>query len=185
MKTKREIVLGFFELHHSQKIDIITAVGYFKDYHLSRGNDLERFKQFLHHIHEDDTSTFYEGLAPLVEQAKADNVAIADPDARLLSPTALSVEAMLLKLAPSYQGGNSVNGREIAEVFSIPFPIQMTSLMVAAKQMGHDPEDLWPWLIKSRVDRQHLWADIRRKIIEEDPSIDDIANEFMETNDGA
>jgi hypothetical protein len=184
MKTKREIVLGFFRLRLSQKIDIITSLGYFKDYHQSRGTDLERFKAFLHQAHEDDGETFYVALAHQIEDAEIENLPIADKCGPRVSPEPYDVEAVLLKIAGGHQGGHSESGRAIADILDIPFPVTMPNLTIAAKRMGHDPDELWPWLTRMNVQVTTMLAQQRRDIIEEEPSIDDIANEYLEQNDG-
>jgi hypothetical protein len=185
MKTKREIVYGFFRLKYSQKINIVTSMGSFAEYHKSRGPDFERFKAFLYDLHENYPESFYETLAERIADAEADNLPIAEGDAILNLASQSDLGKVLLLIAPSHQGGNSSTGQLIAEALTIPFPINMRNLTVVAKQMGHDPAVLWPWFAKSRMESAQFQADQRDSIMATEPSIDDIANEFMETNDGA
>lgn len=53
---------------------------------------------------------------------------------------------LILAMAPSFQGGHSKTGAEVAEYLGIPFPLTVTDLKKKAKANGFDPYDLWPWL---------------------------------------
>lgn len=60
---------------------------------------------------------------------------------------------LILAMAPSFQGGHSKIGDEVAEYLGIPFPLTTSNLEKKAKEHGFDPHDLWPWLKQIR-DRQ-------------------------------
>ncbi len=53
---------------------------------------------------------------------------------------------LILAMAPSFQGGNSKIGGEVADYLGIPFPLTTSNLEKKAKECGFDPYDLWPWL---------------------------------------
>ena len=53
-----------------------------------------------------------------------------------------------LQRAPSYQGGHSDEGRRLAGVLGVPFPIRMSALKRRAKKLGFKPLAIWPWLSK-------------------------------------
>ena len=57
---------------------------------------------------------------------------------------------LILAMAPSFQGGHSKTGGEVAEYLGIPFPLTTTNLEKKAKACGFDPYDLWPWLREIR-----------------------------------
>ena len=65
---------------------------------------------------------------------------------------------LILTMAPSFQGGHSKTGAEIAELFGIPFPLTVTSLSKAARERGLAPYDLWPWLKKIEDARASIAA---------------------------
>ncbi len=52
---------------------------------------------------------------------------------------------LILLMAPSFQGGHSKTGGEVADFLGIPFPIRMEHLGKAAIDRGFDPAELWPW----------------------------------------
>lgn len=64
----------------------------------------------------------------------------------------------ILLQAPSYQGGHSRVGGEIADRLGIPFPLRMSALASAARARGFDPGDLWPWWAKMHRERQAMEA---------------------------
>lgn len=57
---------------------------------------------------------------------------------------------LVLVMAPSFQGGHSKTGGEVADLLGIPFPLTMLNLSKAARARGFDPRQLWPWLEKRR-----------------------------------
>lgn len=57
----------------------------------------------------------------------------------------------LFRVAPSYQGGHSVDGGAIADALGLTFPIRVPELEAKAKDEGMDPDVLWPWLAKQRA----------------------------------
>lgn len=57
---------------------------------------------------------------------------------------------LILAMAPSYQGGHSKIGAEVAAYLGVPFPLRLKSLEQKAKANGFDPYDIWPWLKVSR-----------------------------------
>lgn len=57
---------------------------------------------------------------------------------------------LILAMAPSYQGGHSKIGGEVADYLGIPFPLTTTNLEKKAKEHGLDPHDIWPWLKQVR-----------------------------------
>lgn len=59
---------------------------------------------------------------------------------------------LILVMAPSFQGGHSGVGDEIAKFLDIPFPIRMDNLAKAARARNFDPDQLWPWWLKMRQD---------------------------------
>lgn len=56
----------------------------------------------------------------------------------------------LFRVAPSYQGGHSVDGGAIADALGLTFPIRVPELEAKAKDEKMDPDVLWPWLAKIR-----------------------------------
>lgn len=65
------------------------------------------------------------------------------------SPTTTEMR-LILSMAPSFQGGHSKTGAEVADYLGIPFPLRVASLEKKAKACGFDPYDLWPWLKQIR-----------------------------------
>lgn len=61
---------------------------------------------------------------------------------------------LILEMAPSFQGGHSKTGGDVAELLGIPFPLRMHNLAKAARARGFDPDQLWPWWKKMREDRE-------------------------------
>lgn len=57
---------------------------------------------------------------------------------------------LILAMAPSYQGGHSKIGGEVADYLGIPFPLTTTNLEKKAVEHGFDPHDIWPWLKQAR-----------------------------------
>lgn len=57
---------------------------------------------------------------------------------------------LILAMAPSFQGGHSKIGGEVADYLGIPFPLTTTNLEKKAKACGFDPYDIWPWLKQVR-----------------------------------
>lgn len=57
---------------------------------------------------------------------------------------------LILTMAPSFQGGHSKTGAEVAKFLGIRFPLQMSTLERAAKERGFDVNELWPWLAQVR-----------------------------------
>lgn len=53
----------------------------------------------------------------------------------------------LLKCAAHCQGGHSDAGAAAADVLGVPFPLRMEDLVPRARQLGHNPAKVWPWLI--------------------------------------
>jgi len=77
----------------------------------------------------------------------------AGGDVRLAMETVdeiLRYREALFRVAPSYQGGNSVDGGAIADALGLTFPIRVPELEAKAKDEGMDPDVLWPWLRKMR-----------------------------------
>lgn len=63
----------------------------------------------------------------------------------------MSIELrLILAMAPSFQGGHSKTGAEVADYLGIPFPLTVTNLEKKAKEHGLDPYDIWPWLKQTR-----------------------------------
>ncbi|MFC4170064.1 hypothetical protein [Teichococcus aestuarii] len=62
-------------------------------------------------------------------------------------------ERLVLVMAPSFQGGHSKTGDEVAAFLGIPFPIVMPALEKAARMRGFDPAKLWPWYEKMKRER--------------------------------
>lgn len=60
---------------------------------------------------------------------------------------------LLLVMAPSFQGGHSHTGSEVASFLGIPFPLRMPALATAARARGFDPDELWPWWAKMVAER--------------------------------
>lgn len=56
----------------------------------------------------------------------------------------------LFRVAPSYQGGHSVDGGAIADALGLTFPIRVPELEAIAKDEKMDPNVLWPWLAAQR-----------------------------------
>ena len=52
---------------------------------------------------------------------------------------------LVLAMAPSFQGGHSKIGGEVADLLGIPFPLTMQNLAQKARALGFEPVDLWPW----------------------------------------
>lgn len=69
-------------------------------------------------------------------------------------PQTTDLMRLILVMAPSFQGGHSQTGSEIADLFGIPFPLRMDNLAKAARARGFDPDHLWPWWKKMREDRE-------------------------------
>lgn len=69
--------------------------------------------------------------------------------------SALEREAvrLVLVMAPSFQGGHSKTGGEVADMLGIPFPLTLPNLAKKARALGFDPDNLWPWWKKMREDR--------------------------------
>lgn len=55
---------------------------------------------------------------------------------------------LMITMATSYQGGHCKTGGEVADLLGIPFPLTMTNLSKAARELGFNPDELWPWLAK-------------------------------------
>lgn len=53
-----------------------------------------------------------------------------------------------LRRAPSCQGGHSSEGRQLATLLCMPFPLSMPALTKRAIELGFDPDKLWPWQAK-------------------------------------
>lgn len=66
---------------------------------------------------------------------------------------------LILAMAPSFQGGHSKTGGEVADYLGIPFPLSMTNLKRKARECGLKPYDLWPWL-KQIEDRRRRAREI-------------------------
>ncbi len=58
---------------------------------------------------------------------------------------------LVIMMAPSFQGGHSRTGGEVADALNIPFPVTMPSLEKRAVAEGLDPNELWPWLAPMRA----------------------------------
>lgn len=74
-------------------------------------------------------------------------------DVRLAMETVdeiLRYREALFRVAPSYQGGNSVDGGAIADALGLTFPINVPELEAKAKDEKMNPDVLWPWLAKMR-----------------------------------
>lgn len=52
---------------------------------------------------------------------------------------------LVLAMAPSFQGGHSKTGSEVADLLGVPFPLRVPDLEKKARALGFDPADLWPW----------------------------------------
>lgn len=61
---------------------------------------------------------------------------------------------LILAMAPSFQGGHSKTGREVANYLGIPFPLTTSNLEKKARALGFDPYVLWPWLKQIRERRE-------------------------------
>lgn len=75
-------------------------------------------------------------------------------DVRLAMETVdeiLRYREALFRIAPSYQGGHSVDGGAIADALGLTFPIRVPELEAKAKGEGMNPDVLWPWLAKMRA----------------------------------
>jgi hypothetical protein len=70
---------------------------------------------------------------------------------------------LILAMAPSFQGGHSKTGDEVAEYLGIPFPLTMTDLKRKARACGLQPYDLWPWLKQIEDRRRAFLATERAK----------------------
>lgn len=57
----------------------------------------------------------------------------------------------LFRVAPSYQGGHSVDGGAICDALGLTFPIRVPELEAKAKDEKMNPDVLWPWLAKMRA----------------------------------
>lgn len=74
-------------------------------------------------------------------------------DVRLAMETVdeiLRYREALFRVAPSYQGGHSVDGGAIADALGLTFPIKVPEMEAKAKDEKMDPNVLWPWLAKMR-----------------------------------
>lgn len=56
----------------------------------------------------------------------------------------------LFRVAPSYQGGHSIDGGAIADALGLTFPIRFPELEAKARDEKMDPNVLWPWLAAQR-----------------------------------
>ncbi|MDB5848244.1 MAG: hypothetical protein JWP29_1996 [Rhodoferax sp.] len=70
---------------------------------------------------------------------------------------------LILLMAPSFQGGHSTTGDEVAEYLGIPFPLKMEHLSKAARARGFDPAELWPWHAKMIADRKAMAAQMAKE----------------------
>lgn len=61
---------------------------------------------------------------------------------------------LILAMAPSFQGGHSKIGAEVADYLGLPFPLTTSALETKAKACGVDPYDIWPWLKRVREGRE-------------------------------
>ena len=86
-------------------------------------------------------------LSTSSERIKEKPVSYTTPELRLI-----------LLMAPSFQGGHSDVGAEVAEYLGIPFPLRMGSLCAAARARGFDPDEVWPWHARMRRDRAEVAA---------------------------
>jgi hypothetical protein len=68
---------------------------------------------------------------------------------------------LILAMAPSFQGGHSKMGGEVADYLGIPFPLSVTHLRRKALACGLKPYDLWPWL-KEIEDRRRAFLAAKR-----------------------
>ena len=57
---------------------------------------------------------------------------------------------LILAMAPSFQGGHSKTGSDVADYLGIPFPLTTSNLEKKAQAEGFDPYDIWPWLKQIR-----------------------------------
>ena len=60
---------------------------------------------------------------------------------------------LVLLMAPSFQGGHSKTGGEVADFLGIPFPVAMPALEKAARRHGFRPAELWPWYAEMKRER--------------------------------
>jgi hypothetical protein len=77
-------------------------------------------------------------------------------DVRLAAETVNEImlyREALFRVAPSYQGGPSVDGGALADALGLTFPIKVPELEAKAKDEKMDPDVLWPWLAKMRAGR--------------------------------
>ena len=56
----------------------------------------------------------------------------------------------LYRVAPSYQGGHSIDGGAIADALGCTFPLRVPELEAMAKDEKMDTTVLWPWLYEMR-----------------------------------
>lgn len=56
------------------------------------------------------------------------------------------LKRLVFRMAPSFQGGHSDVGGEVAHELMVAFPIHMPSLEKRAVEAGLEPKELWPWL---------------------------------------
>ena len=61
------------------------------------------------------------------------------------------LKRLVFRMAPSFQGGHSDVGGEVAQELMVAFPIHMPSLEKRAVEAGLDPNELWPWLAPMRA----------------------------------
>lgn len=61
------------------------------------------------------------------------------------NPAALEYLQTQLIRGASCQGGHSDEGRRIAGLLGVPFPLRMRHLAKRAVELELDPKELWPW----------------------------------------
>lgn len=66
-------------------------------------------------------------------------------DSPVQEPTDREALRLILAMAPSFQGGHSKTGADVAAWLGIEPPLRMPALRALARTHGFDPLDLWPW----------------------------------------
>lgn len=74
---------------------------------------------------------------------------------------------LVLAMAPSFQGGNSKTGDEVAAFLGIPFPVAMPALEKAARARGFKPAKLWPWYAQMKRERAKARREERAEVEKE------------------
>jgi transposase-like protein len=75
---------------------------------------------------------------------------------------------LVLLMAPSFQGGHSKTGGEVADLLGIPFPLDIKNLSRVARENGFNPDELWPWRTQMKREAADMFRSQKGPIVEDE-----------------